>query len=257
LLTAVPLPDRPLTILWQTTLVDVEPGSRYGYRTDAAAVNSTLAIRNPTGVPVRFPLILATTDAEDRTPSHRSVRVADVAPALRPADEDVDWEALASAIRSAALAQGLAPERVEHYLVRLRASIRRAFKSEVVTLEPGEERFVRTYQRKLLPETEAGFEFRAICPLPQFVLAPGGTISVVVALPRATERFAVDLFDWTRTSASAFGKDPGLPPVAGRLLVSWLWREDPDLSVAYRYTEAPARVRGARVSTGVSPPSAR
>jgi hypothetical protein len=39
MLTAVPLPDQPLTILWQSTLIDIEPGSRYGYRNDAAAIN--------------------------------------------------------------------------------------------------------------------------------------------------------------------------------------------------------------------------
>jgi hypothetical protein len=46
MLTAVPLPDQPLTILWQSTLIDIEPGSRYGYRHDAAAINTTLAIVN-------------------------------------------------------------------------------------------------------------------------------------------------------------------------------------------------------------------
>lgn len=30
MLTAIPLPDRPLTVLWQSTLVDIEPGTRYG-----------------------------------------------------------------------------------------------------------------------------------------------------------------------------------------------------------------------------------
>jgi hypothetical protein len=49
MLTAVPLPDQPLTILWQSTLIDIEPGSRYGYRHDAAAINTTLAIVNNTG----------------------------------------------------------------------------------------------------------------------------------------------------------------------------------------------------------------
>lgn len=75
MLTAVPLPDQPLTVLWQSTLVDIEPGSRYGYRHDAAAINTTLAIANRTGAELRFPLILATTDPEDRDRAHQSVRV--------------------------------------------------------------------------------------------------------------------------------------------------------------------------------------
>lgn len=54
MLTAVPFPDRPLTVLWQSTLVDVEPGTRYGYRHDAAAINTTLAVVNDTGAPLEF-----------------------------------------------------------------------------------------------------------------------------------------------------------------------------------------------------------
>jgi hypothetical protein len=66
MLTAVPLPNRPLTILWQSTVVDIEPGSRYAYKNDAAAINTTLAVVNDTGQPLQFPLILATTDPEER-----------------------------------------------------------------------------------------------------------------------------------------------------------------------------------------------
>ena len=81
------------------------------------------------------------------------------------------------------------------------------------------------------------FEFRGIFPLPQFALAVGGSLSVAVALPRSTQRFAVDLIDWTRNfSPQAFGKDPGLPQVAGRFLVSWFWQNDPELYVSYRYS---------------------
>ncbi|MBA2360050.1 MAG: hypothetical protein H0V79_03760 [Actinobacteria bacterium] len=72
--------------------------------------------------------------------------------------------------------------------------------------------------------------------MPQFALATGGTISVAVTLPRSTQRFSVDLLDWTRNfSPQAFGKDPGLPLVGGRFLVSWFWQNDPELFVAYRY----------------------
>jgi hypothetical protein len=235
-LTAIPLPDRPLTVLWQSTVIDIEPGSRYGYRHDAAAINTTLAIVNNSGEPMSFPLILATTDPEQRDPTHRSVRVEGQSPQLQEVDTDVEWNTLADAIRQQWLANGALPERIDSYLASLRRSIGRAYKSEQVTLAAGGVRFVRSYQRKLLAPKDGAFEFRGVFPLPQFALATGGTISVAVALPRGTQQFSVDLLDWTRNfTPQAFGKDPGLPQVAGRFLVSWYWQNDPELFVAYRY----------------------
>jgi hypothetical protein len=237
MLTAVPLPDQPLTILWQSTVVDIEPGSRYGYRHDAAAINTTLAIVNNTGAMLEFPLLIATTDPEERDPSHLSVRVASARPDLADIDIDAEWETFAASIRAQAAAQGHAAERIEHYLTKLRNELRRAKKSNPISLQPGDQKFIRTYQRKLLPPRDGAFEFRGIFPLPQFALAVGGTISVAVALPRSTQRFAVDLVDWTRAyGPQAFGRDPGLPQVAGRFVVSWFWGNDPELYVSYRYS---------------------
>ncbi len=236
MLTALPLPDQPLTVLWQSTVVDIEPGTRYRYRHDAAAINTTLAVINTTGAAIEFPLILATTDPEDRDPSHRRVRIAGESPALEEVDIDAEWDTLAQAIRANATAQGHEPDRINQYLDRLRKAVRRAYKSERIRLEPGQERFIRTHQRKLIVDRDGAFEFRGIFPLPQFVLATGGTISVAVALPRSTQRFSVDLVDWTRNfSPQAFGKDPGLPLVGGRFLLSWFWQNDPELFVTYRY----------------------
>ncbi len=237
MLSAVPLPDQPLRVLWQSTVVDIEPGTRYGHRHDAAAINTTLAIVNDTGAELQFPLIVATTDPEPRDSTHRSVRTGSKGLELQETEIDAEWETFAQAIRNAATAQGYTAERIEAYLQRLRREIRRAYRSEQIRLAPGEQRFIRSYQRKLLAERDGAFEFRGIFPLPQFILATGGTISVAVALPRATQRFAVDLLDWTRNfTPQAFGKDPGLPQVAGRFLVSWFWQNDPELFVSYRYT---------------------
>lgn len=237
MLTAVPLPDQPLTILWQSTLIDIEPGSRYGYRNDAAAINTTLAIINNTGGVLEFPLLVATTDPEQIDPSQLSVRVGSTVPALGDVDIEAEWTIFAQAIRAQATAQGHAPERVDWYLAKLQNELRRAKKSDPITLQPGEQKFIRSYQRKRIKEREGVFEFRGLFPLPQFALVVGGSLSVAVALPRSTQRFAVDLIDWTRNfSPQAFGKDPGLPQVAGRFLVSWFWQNDPELYVSYRYS---------------------
>ncbi len=238
MLTAVPLPDRPLTVLWQSTVIDIEPGTRYGHRHDAAAINTTLAVVNNTSEPLSFPLLLATMDPEERDPTHRSVRVGSEQPALEAAELDAEWETLAQAIRTSATAQGHHPERIEAYITELRKDLRRAYKTpDVITLAPGQERFIRSHNRKLLSERNGAFEFRGLFPLPQFALATGGTLSVAAALPRGTQKFGVDLLDWTRNfTPQAFGKDPGLPQVAGRFLVSWFWQNDPELFVSYRYT---------------------
>ena len=238
MLTAVPLPDRPLTVLWQSTVIDIEPGTRYGHKQDAAAINTTLAVVNNSGAPMTFPLLLATTDPEERDATHRSVRVAGKAPKLEPVEIDTEWDTLARAIRDSAVAQGHDATRIDAYVAELRKDVRKTFKTtEMITLQVGQQRFIRSHQRKLLAEQNGAFEFRSLFPLPQFALAAGGTLSVAVALPRATQRFGVDLLDWTRNfSPQAFGKDPGLPQVAGRFLVSWFWQNDPELFVAYRYT---------------------
>lgn len=238
MLTAVPLPTQPLTVLWQSTVIDIEPGTRYGHREDATAINTTLAVVNTMSKPMSFPLLLATTDPEERDPTHRSVRVAGKQPPLERVEIDAEWESLAQAIRASAVAQGHDPARIDTYVAELRKDVGRAYKtSEQVTLQPGQERFIRSHQRKLLSGRDGVFEFRGLFPLPQFALATGGSISVVVTLPRGTNRFGVDLLDWTRNyGPQAFGKDPGLPQVAGRFLVSWFWRNDPELLVSYRYS---------------------
>lgn len=238
MLTAIPLPDQPLAVLWQSTVIDIEPGTRYGFKHDAAAINTTLAVVNNTGAALSFPLLLATTDPEERDATHRSVRVAGQQPRLAAAEVDAEWETLAGAIRASALAQGHNPARIDAYIAELRRDVRKVYKTaEQVTLQPGQQRFIRSHQRKLLAERGGVFEFRGLFPLPQFALAPGGTISVAIALPRGTQRFGVDLLDWTRQfSPQAFGKDPGLPQVAGRHVVSWFWQNDPELFAAYRYT---------------------
>lgn len=66
MLAPVPLPDQPLTILWQSTVIDVEPGSRYGYNSDAAAVNTTLAVVNRASSVLEFPLLLCHDEPRSR-----------------------------------------------------------------------------------------------------------------------------------------------------------------------------------------------
>lgn len=76
---------------------------------------------NDTGLELSFPVILATTDSEDRDNSHRSVRVGSWQAELEEAaDLDAEWATLGEAIKASAAAQGYAPERIEAYLALLR-----------------------------------------------------------------------------------------------------------------------------------------
>jgi len=236
MLTAIPLPDQPLVLQWQSTVIDIEPGTRYGYRHDAAAINTTLAVVNNTSASIRFPLVLATTDPEKRDSTHRTVRVGSETPGLRERNVDKEWDELVAAAVGVQVAQGQPAERIEAYFRELRPRIQRAYRSSIITLEPGQQRFIRSHNRKLLREGDGGvFEFRGIFPLPQFMLATGGSISAIVTLPRTVPGFTVDLVDWTRAfNPQAFGKDAG-PLVGGRFVVAWNWQNDPELFASYRY----------------------
>jgi hypothetical protein len=238
MLTAVPLPDRPLTILWQSTVIDVEPGTRYAHAHDTAEIATTLAVANDTGQDLTFPLILASTDQEEPTIDHVRVRLAHEQPTLSPVDHDAEWDALAAAITAQGLSRGHDEERTTTFVASLRGQIRRAYKSEPMTVVAGGQCFIRSYLRKLIYPGDGGvFTFRGLFPLPLFAVQEGGSISVIVNAPRATQRFDVDLVDWTRNYwPQAFGKDPGLPRVAGRHAVSWLWGNDPELTLSYAYS---------------------
>src|SRR5204863_141634 len=70
------LPARPLTVLWQATVADIEPASRYGHRNDGVGINTTVAVTNDTAETIEFPVVLATTDPEDRAPARRAEQAA-------------------------------------------------------------------------------------------------------------------------------------------------------------------------------------
>jgi hypothetical protein len=239
--TVASLPARPLTVLWQATVADIEPASRYGHRNDGVGINTTVAVTNDSGGTIEFPLVLATTDPEDRAPARRAEAAA-WPPADAAAEPDDGWEELAGAIRAAAAAKGYAPARIDAYVGKLRAAVRRAAKSELVRLEPGERRFIRSYQRKVLPSRGGVFEFRAFFPLPQLALAPGCAVSVLVTLPPTAPDVTVELVGWSQeASPQVFGVEAGLPALGRRPALAWTATSDPELALTYRYAAAPVR----------------
>ena len=234
------LPARPLTVLWQATVADIEPASRYGHRNDGVGINTTVAVTNDTAETIEFPVVLATTDPEDRSPARRAEQAAVSAEA--GAEPDDGWEQLAAAIAAAAAAKGYAPAKIDAYVGKLRAAVRRAAKSELVRLQPDERRFIRSYQRKVHGSRGGVFEFRAFFPLPQLSLAPRGTVSVLVTLPPSAPDYAIELIGWSQeASPQVFGVDKGLPALGSRPALAWVAPSDSELALTYRYAAAPAR----------------
>jgi hypothetical protein len=125
-------------------VVDIKPGTRYGHRHDAAAVNTILAVVNTTGIPMSFPLLLAARDPEERDPTHQGVRFAGQQPPLEPVDVDAECEALAWTIHASATAHGHHPARIKAHAAE---DVGQAYKtSELITLQPGQERFIHSHQ---------------------------------------------------------------------------------------------------------------
>ena len=119
---------------------------------------------------------------------------------------------------------------------KLATAISRAAKSvsqAVLTVKPGQRRLRFFYTIAADRVGDREFEFQALGPLASFVLAPGGSISVVALLARGT------------TLVSAVGlQDPNNPgselpktecDAGARRVVGWMWQYDPLFRVRYRY----------------------
>jgi hypothetical protein len=206
------LPDGPLPLVRQATVVDVEPSTRYGHRYDGASVNTALALANDGTTAIEFPLILATTDPENRDPGRSGPATG---------EDEGDWGALLEALRANGVALGYRPERLDAFLARLRATVERASKSRRVELAPGARMLVRTNQRKLLGLRAGVFAVSGLYPLPQFVLGDGGELSVVVALPLGAEPV-----EWAPPAS------PQL--IAERAVLAWTARGEARVSYRYR-----------------------
>lgn len=151
---------------------------------------------------------------------------------------DEEWNTLAAAMRQNAINQGHNPSFVDLYLESLRPRIEKAFRSRNrVSLNPGQEKFVRSHHRKKLrPSAEVRSSFEVSSRSPNSSLQRAEHSALSSLFPRNTQKFPVDLLDWTRNfSPQAFGKDPGLPLVSGRFVVTWMWQNDPELFVSYHY----------------------
>jgi hypothetical protein len=104
----------------------------------------------------------------------------------------------------------------------------------VVRVKPGQRSLRLIYEIAAPKVEERAFELSVIGPLPSFVIAAGGSISLVAILPRGTEvQSAVALRDPADEGSAIEGKTEA--PLGSRPAIGWIWQNDPLFRVRYRY----------------------
>jgi len=234
----IPIPEQPLPIVWQNTIVDIEATSRYPKEgetaPDTASINTTICLVNPQPEPQRVTFVApghyeAEASARELgTPT--GVRAEEVVPGTEAFDELIArLQALSEELKTAG---AQAQELIERT---------KKFQRFHLELMPGG-RIIRFFTRlPVIQEPDGTYKFSELVPR-QFARLEGrADFSVVVFLPRDSEGYAnvpayqIELLDWTKEPApQIFGRD-GVPLVAQRQAAAWYWRQDPVLQVIYRY----------------------
>lgn len=118
-------------------------------------------------------------------------------------------------------------------LERAIAKAAKSFSQATLIVKPGQRqlRFFFTVAADRVRERE--YEFQVLAPLASFALAPGGSISVVTVMARATTLIvAQGLQDPTNPGSEIARQEADL---GGRHVLGWLWQFDPLFRVRYRY----------------------
>lgn len=236
----VPLPKDPLPIVWQNTVVDIEPTSRYGdleKTPDTASINTTLVLRDAQSEPVTF---IAPGHWEEEA-SARLLGESRGYPAEHVAQTDPDFEQLMQELQS--YHGRLKPERREQAKVILE-KVRQFHRFH---LDLREKRVVRFFTRlPIIKEADGSYKFSELVPWEFTQLVTHGDLSVVVLLPRGAQGYDtqplynVSLESFEPADSQVFGPGVGgaqsFPPPGQRTAVSWYWKNDPVLTVRYRYS---------------------
>lgn len=235
----LPIPEQPLPIVWQNTIVDIEATSRYpkeGQATtpDTASINTTMCLVNPQTEPQTVAFIAP--GHYEAEASARQLGDPTGVPAEEVAQGTEVFDELVARLQ--ALQQQLKTGEAQAQELIARVKKFQHFRLE---LAPGG-RIIRFFTRlPVIQEPDGTYKFSELVPR-QFVRLEGrADFSVVVFPPRNSEGYAnvpayqIELVDWTREPApQVFGQD-NLPFIAQRQAVAWYWRQDPVLQVIYRY----------------------
>ncbi|MCL5291682.1 MAG: hypothetical protein M1548_04010 [Actinobacteria bacterium] len=224
------LPSKPVSIIWQSTVVDIGPTARYGQKSDVASINTDICLNNPEASDLALPLTFLTSDEKENQPPDPTVRIKKEVRNLSAVEID---EAAAKSLEDTAAqlaqANGQNPDEARAYI---RGAIERAkrYHKTFVTLKPGQKLVIRTSQRhRIKPDAAGVIEFSTVAPMPQYLLQTGGSVHVAVLLPRPVDGLNPQLVD----STQGFNRQEA--SINGRFTISWLWQNDPVLMVKYKY----------------------
>lgn len=226
------IPEKPVDLLWCSTVVDIGPGTRYGHRSDGASINTDLCIRNSGTEDISVPLSLLTSDPDE----HRAP-----APQLRikkeirlPEAVEMKAQKLEDAVAALAQQQGQDPEAARNFIKAALAKAARGRRHKTfVTVKAGQKLYLRLYQRERIFPVEGQewpFKLEMLVPAPALMLVQGGTAHVAVLLPRSVDGFTVTRGPYTT------GFNAQEATLNERQVVSWRWGNDPILVIEYRYT---------------------
>lgn len=235
----IPVPETPLPIVWQNTVVDLEPSSRYGPEgtPDTASVNTTMVLVNPHPEPQEISFLAPGHYEAEASARELGTEQGQRAEAI-PQDDPRFGELVG-------VLQGL-QEQLAADAARVQALLDKVRQFHRFTLELGPgNRVVRFFTRlPVIREQDGTYKFSEVVPAQFTQLVTHGDFSVVVLLPRAAQgydqppTYNVVLKEWsTEVTTQVFGdpNNPSLPALAGRAAVTWYWRQDPVLFVRYEY----------------------
>ena len=224
-----------LPVRWQVLGVDVEsivPHRGFAAEAyDVANVNGIFLVENPTEQEVRLVLPF---------PSERAsagLRVVSTDEVTTFKKRDGRAEQFIEYLR----AIGEIPENEEPILEDVREAVREFHVADVEI--PAGQQVLRFYARQRLEPLEGdprAFEVVFFAPLAGLVFAGGqSTASVTVAFPPAWAAPGLTVGQPTITplpGAPAPTEQPSTATVAERPLYGWLWRQDPKVTIPYRYS---------------------
>jgi len=226
------IPEKPIELQWQSSVIDIAPASKFGHRTDAASINTDLCMRNPDpDQPLSVPLSFLTADPPENQPPGPIIRIKKEI--RQPAEVELEIQELENTVAQLAQQQGQDPEKAKQYIRYAASRAIRRYKT-YVTIKPGQALYLRIYQRqriKPLPGTQR-YELTMMAPTPQFLLVQGGSVHVLALIPRPIAGLNVKLLFDQCTQ----GYNAATQAINGRELICWQWQNDPELKIVYEYS---------------------
>lgn len=225
-----------LPVRWQVLGVDIESLAPFdGFAADSydvANVNGTLMVENPTEQEIRLVCPFPT----ERGSAQVRVLSTDTVKSFKKgnggAKQFID---LLKQI-------GEIPADQEPILKQVR-ELTREYLIADVTIPAGQQllRFHSRQKLRPLANDPRAFELELLAPLAGFILAPSGQsqMAVTVTFPPPFASPGIQIGQPTITPLPGVPAPPEQPsgptPIAERPTYGWLWRNDPKLTIPYRY----------------------